>query len=176
MRHEYCVLSPMLDYSLLSLTELILIRTAFYPPILITHVLSCRLPPETARLRECGSQHQRDARAAARALHDDTVAGNLFRRGTLFRTGNRYRGTSLPVAAPRAICSIYLRQSAPLRREVGFPLETLTRPSTRLPSDTEYLYTRSILEKPVQRESRLRGRSRFCRKCFESLWNLFANF
>lgn len=39
MRREYCVLSSMLDYSLsLSLTELIIIRTAFYPPILITPV------------------------------------------------------------------------------------------------------------------------------------------
>ena len=36
-----------------------------------------------------GGNAKRDARAVARALHD-TVAGNLFRRATLFRTGNRY--------------------------------------------------------------------------------------
>lgn len=96
----------------------------------------------------------------ARALHDDTVAGNLFRRGTLFRTGNRYAGLRPACRATLSIRRIYLRQrvllSLSLSAEVGFSLETLTRPpSTRLPSDTELCETRSILEKPGQSETRL---------------------
>lgn len=69
-------------------------------------------------------------RARLPARYDDTVAGNLFRRATLFRTGNRYGTLPLltpPTVTARAIYGTYLRQGVYFSAQVEFPLESLTR-------------------------------------------------
>jgi len=71
-----------LSLSLLS-QELILIRTNPYS----NHPVA-QIAPENDKAEGMRAR-------SPRALHD-TVAGNLFRRATLFRTGNRYGTSSRP--------------------------------------------------------------------------------